>query len=136
MKNLSYPAQYSVLAPDEMVYIDGGTTVDTIRDGLMLAAMVGGAAVLGMAAIGTVISVQSEKALRTEYEKTYGISAVDSSGLYTTDFLSYKTRAENQGRNQGAELSAKAFKVLITPLSAVMAVGLLVAIIGVQLDQK
>lgn len=137
MKSICYPVQYAVLAPDEMVYIDGGTTVNDIRDGLMLTAMIGGAAVLGMAAIGVAISVQSERTLRTEYERAYGISAIDSStGLYTTDFLSYRTRAENQGRNLGAGLSAKAFKTLITPLCTVMAVGLIAIIIGVQLDQK
>lgn len=137
MKSICYPVQYAVLASDEMVYIDGGTTVNDIRDGLMLTAMIGGAAVLGMAAIGVAISVQSERTLRTEYERAYGISAIDSStGLYTTDFLSYRTRAENQGRNLGAGLSAKAFKTLITPLCTVMAVGLIAIIIGVQLDQK
>lgn len=118
MTKISYPAQYSVVAEEEMTYITGGADLKTIG-------ILAGVAIVGLAALGMAISSTNEALLQKRYEKKFGVSAIDpETHTYTEDFDLYRQRSVLQDWSTGSKVSASVTPVLIKPLATVLGIGL------------
>ena len=96
METMLYPTQFVPVAEEEMTYISGGA------DDILFNIVVGGAALAAIAVpigIAVVYDKVNTTRLRGSYESETGLSAVDETGAFTTDFENYKQRSNMQGRS-------------------------------------
>lgn len=126
---IMFPSQCALIPQVEMTYLSGGTdasgTIESTEgDGEALVILgIAGAVVIASTFIAFLIVRTNDARVRAKYEKTYGISAYDPDGSYTTDFMNYKSRMQAQGRDNLSTIADWTFTFFATPLF--LTIGLL-----------
>ena len=127
---IMFPTQCALIPETEMTYLSGGAEIiepapgSSDDDATILLVGLAGIAVVGVSTfIAVQISQANEARVRSEYEKTYGISAYNPDGTLTTDFQNYQSRRLAQGRDDLSTIAMWGSLVFFTPL--LITIGLL-----------
>lgn len=128
---IMFPSQCALIPEVEMTYLSGGTDASvpiesTEGDGEALIMLgIAGAVVIASTFIAVQITNVNDARVRAKYEKTYGISAYNPDGSYTTDFQNYQSRMRAQGRDSLTTIATWTSAVFAIPL--LLTIGLFAA---------
>lgn len=133
---IMFPSQCALIPQVEMTYLSGGTdasgTIESTEgDGEALVILgIAGAVVIASTFIAVQIGRINDARVRTKYEKTYGISAYDPDGFYTTDFMNYKSRMQAQGRDNLSTIANWTCSLFSIPLGLSLTLGMCLFLIA------